>query len=315
MSANNTTNAPHDTRLKELFKNKDAFISLLKDCIKAEWINDLDEDSLKPSNHSFILQDFKKKEADIVYEATLNNGKEKVIFYVLLELQRKVDYRMPYRLLLYIVEILRYYYNNADVNARKRKNFKFPAVFSIIFFNGSQKWNVPLNLKEMFDGHKRFGNYLINFNYALVDVKGYDNETVKHFQSQLLKVMMMFEKSKNFFELGETVEKYKSEIAKLNDEEFRIISAAFEILSKIYGNTNNYNLNEIIQAKNTGRVDSMLSDILANPKKYERNLVKKTKIEMAEKLLKRGLSVEDIAEDTSLTIIEINKIKNTLNLK
>ena len=73
-------NKPHDTRHKELFSYKDAFISLLKDCVKAEWINDLDKDSLKKSNTSFILPDFKKKEADIVYEATIQNGKQKVIF-------------------------------------------------------------------------------------------------------------------------------------------------------------------------------------------------------------------------------------------
>ena len=100
----NQTNDPHDVRLKELFKNKEAFISLLKDCVKADWINDLDTESLKRSDHSYILQDFRKKEADIVYEATINNGKQKVIFYVLLELQSKVDYRMPYRLLLYVVQ-------------------------------------------------------------------------------------------------------------------------------------------------------------------------------------------------------------------
>ena len=73
------------------------------------------------------------------YEATISNGRQKVIFYVLLELQSRVDYRMPYRLLLYMVEILRHYYNNADVNARKRKKFKFPAVVPIVFFSGKRK--------------------------------------------------------------------------------------------------------------------------------------------------------------------------------
>jgi len=47
MSDREKTNDPHDVRLKELFGNKDAFISLLKDCVKAEWINDIDTDSLK----------------------------------------------------------------------------------------------------------------------------------------------------------------------------------------------------------------------------------------------------------------------------
>jgi len=117
----NETNDPHDVRLKELFKNEEAFFSLLKDCVKADWIDDLDKDSLKRSDNSYILQDFRKKEADIVYEATINNGKDKVVFYVLLELQSRIDYRMPYRLLLYIVEILRDYYNHSNVEAETQK--------------------------------------------------------------------------------------------------------------------------------------------------------------------------------------------------
>ena len=42
MSDNAKPDNPHDTRLKELFRNRDAFYSLLKDCVKADWINDLD---------------------------------------------------------------------------------------------------------------------------------------------------------------------------------------------------------------------------------------------------------------------------------
>jgi len=320
MGEKEKTNDSHDVRLKELFKNKEAFLSLLKDCVKAEWIKDLDEDSLKPSNHSFILQDFRKKEADVVYEATLKNGKTKVVFYVLLELQRKVDYRMPYRLLLYIVEILRYYYNNADAKARKRKNFKFPAVFPIIFFNGGQKWSVPLSLKEMFDGYKIFGDSLINFNYALVDAKGYDEESVKDFQSKLLKVMMMFEKSRKFGEILEITKKYNKDIAGLNEEEYRIINAAFDILSRLHGHSESYNLNEIVKPKSARRADSMLSDILANPKKYikeyddqiKKEAKKEMNIEIAREMLLDGEPIFKIMKYSKLTEKEIRAIEETL---
>ena len=78
---------------------------------------------------------------------------------------------MPYSLLLYMTEVLRHYYNKADAKERKRKGFKFLAVVPIVFFSGSRKWTAPTSLREMFGGHERFGGSLINFNYALVDVK------------------------------------------------------------------------------------------------------------------------------------------------
>ena len=135
---------PHDKRFKELFSNKKSFLSLLRDYIKDDWVNSLDEDSLKKSEKSFILQDFSELEADIVYEASLDG--KMVIFYILYEIQSFVDYRMPYRLLLYIVEILRDFYNHSDVDERDNKDFKFPVVFPIVFYSGSGTWTVPLHL-------------------------------------------------------------------------------------------------------------------------------------------------------------------------
>jgi len=257
MSDDEKTNAPHDTRLSELFANKEAFISFLKDCVKVPWINDLDEESLRRSPKDYVLQDFKKKKADVVYEATLKKGKEKIIFFVLQENQSRVDYRMGYRLLLYIVEILRDYYNHADTKERIRKNFKFPAVVPIVFHTGSDRWTVPLNLKEMFYGYKNFGDYLINFNYALVDAKGYDDASVKDFRSKLLKVMMLFEKAAE-------------------------------------------------------RVDIMLSDLLANAKNYEKNLIKKDRKEIAKEMLLEGEPIEKIMRYTKLTEKEIRAIEKTL---
>ncbi|MDR1687717.1 MAG: Rpn family recombination-promoting nuclease/putative transposase, partial [Clostridiales bacterium] len=160
---------PHDKRFKELFFNKKAFISFLRDCVNEPWAYKITEDDLRKTNSSFILQDFSEREADIIYEASING--KKVIFYILVELQSTVDYRISYRLLLYIVEILRDYYNKADINERDNKTFKFPAVIPVVFYSGSETWTVPTNIREMFENFDGFGNHVLNFEYALVAVK------------------------------------------------------------------------------------------------------------------------------------------------
>ena len=306
---------PHDVRLTELFENKEAFVSLLKDCVKADWLDDLDIDSLRRSENSFILQDFSEKEADVIYEATLNNGKQKVIFYVLLELQSSVDYRMPYRLLLYIVEILRYYYNHSDVNERERKGFKFPAVVPIVFYNGKDKWTAPTSLREMFDGYDKFGDALVNFNYSLVDAKGYNDDSVKGFQSKLLKVMMMFEKSESVAELIEVIERYRDDIEGLNDEELRIISLAMKILSQLYGTEATEKIVEIIHNKHAERVSGMLVDLIANEKRREQEMAKQVVIETAKRFLKMGLTVEQVAKGSDLSLKEVENIKEDLDIE
>ena len=82
---------PYDIRLKELFSNKRSFLSLLRDCLGADWAMEINEETLTKTEHSFILQDFSEKEADVVYQGTISG--EEAIFYVLLELQSAVDYR------------------------------------------------------------------------------------------------------------------------------------------------------------------------------------------------------------------------------
>jgi predicted transposase/invertase (TIGR01784 family) len=311
-----------DVRLKVVFRNKGAFIGLLKDCVKPEWADNIDINSLKQSETSFILQDFRQKEADIIYEATV--GDNKVVFYVLLELQSKVDYRMPYRLLLYITEILRHYYNKADAKERKRKNFKFPVVIPIVFYSGGQKWTVPTNLKEMFDGYEQFGDSLINFNYSLVAVNGYDEAAVKDFHSKLLKITMLFEMAKSYSESREVVNKYQDEIKQLDEEEKRIISAAIRILSNFYKTDDDIMLYETPNTTTSEGVNDMFEKVIANEKKRMKAIAKQAKdegivlgieqgieegrLETAKALFDMGLPVEQIAKATNLTIKRVNEV-------
>ena len=253
----------------------------------------------------------------MVYEATIKNGQQSVVFYLLLELQRTVDFRMPYRLLLYIVEILRHYYNNADKKVRRRKGFEFPAVVPIVFYSGGRRWTSVTSLREM------FGGSLINFDYAVVNVAGYDHESVKDFSSRLLKVMMMLEKSKNVQELFGVIERYEGDIKLFDEEELRIIITAVEILGRVCGEDEAGKISDaIMEIRKEGR-SSMLSDLVANEKKRERQLInqgreqervlyEQEKLETAKTLLDMGLSVEQVSFATKLTIERVMEIKNAL---
>ena len=272
------------------------------------------------------MPDFGEREVDVIYEAKV--GGRKVYFYLLIELQRKVDYRMGFRLMVYIVQILLDYYKNADEKARKRKNFKFPVVFPIVFFNGSGRWTVPLNVREMFADYKRFGEYVIGFNYALVDAKGYDDESVKGFQSKLLSVMMLFERSGSFADLLETAQKHSKEIAKLKEEEKNIVNIAFKILSEAYGQEQGEKLTEILKAQSAERVKGMLSDVIDNAKRYEMSLIKqgrqegrkegrkegeqkgeqKRNMHLIQKMARRGDSVDEIADFLEIPIEEVMEV-------
>ena len=76
------------------------------------------------------------------------------------------------------------------------------------------------------NGYRNFGEYVLNFNYVLVDAKGYDDESVKGFRSKLLKVMMMLEKAQDHTEVIEKFVQYKEDIRNLDAEEKRVLNVA-----------------------------------------------------------------------------------------
>ncbi len=122
-----------------------------------------------------MLQDFKRQEADLVYRVKLNG--QDVVFYLLLEMQSTVDFRMPYRLLLYQVEIWRYLLQNEEDALSNRKTFQLPPIVPIVLYNGTQKWSAAeLELRKLLANENLFGSELLNFEYLLIDVARYTEE-------------------------------------------------------------------------------------------------------------------------------------------
>ncbi|MFD2116963.1 Rpn family recombination-promoting nuclease/putative transposase [Paenibacillus yanchengensis] len=129
-----TLHPRHDTSYRFLLSSKKLFVDLLRSFVKRGWVQEVNEEQVEEIPHTFVLQDFKRQEADLVYRVKLQG--QDVIFYLLLELQSSVDYRMPYRLLLYQVEIWRYLLQNEATLIANRKSFRLPPIVPIVLYNG-----------------------------------------------------------------------------------------------------------------------------------------------------------------------------------
>ena len=157
----------HDKSYKDLYSKKEIAIDLFKSLVNKEWTKYLVPENLTLVNKSYITADYEELESDIVYKANVNNTE--VYFYILLEFQSTVDYRMPLRLLFYICEILREHAVNAK-HKKYDKNIKIPAVIPIVLYNGDQKWDVPKEFREMIYNEELFGSSILNFTYDVFDI-------------------------------------------------------------------------------------------------------------------------------------------------
>ena len=246
-------------------------------------------------------------------------------------------------LVLYETEILRYYYNNADPKKRDTKDFKFPVIFPLVLYTGSVEWTVPLQVKDMFENPEIFGEYVLNFNYLLLDAKRYNNDDLKRFSSKLLAIIFLLEKSKTDIEFYSSIRNNLDDIKEFDTEERRILNLCIKIMDIAYGYNKSEDIKKLIEENNIEEVDSMLCDVIENAKYEKERLLaegesrgrqkgrqegrqeglqeglekgrqesRQEKTQSAKQMIDDGLDVNIIMKYTNLPMDYIEKIKQGL---
>ncbi len=132
----------HDKRYKKLFSNPVFVKELLISFVDQKFVNDLDFSSLERLDKSFVTDDFKEKESDVIYRI---NFKDKPIYiYLLIEFQSSVDRFMSLRILRYICEFYQALIQKDGIK-------KLPAVFPVLLYNGDKTWTSPLNIRDLIE--------------------------------------------------------------------------------------------------------------------------------------------------------------------
>lgn len=215
-------NHAHDKGYKSLLSSREIFVQLLRSCIKEPWVKEIDENNVKRTDKTFIAKDYLEKEADLVYEMNLR-GKT-VVFYILLELQRKVDFSMPYRLLGYMSGIWQNYLNLSPETANiEQKNFRLPAIVPIVLYNGEHPWTAARSFREMLAEESLFGKHVLDFEYILFDVSRYADEDLLAFSNTIGAAFLLDKSKRKPEEMRELLTKLFESLKNASDAELKIL--------------------------------------------------------------------------------------------
>ena len=272
---NITDNNLNDKGYKALLSSKKIFLELLRTFVKNDWTEQIDEKSIIKVDKSFILNDFNQKEADLVYRVKLKD--KEIIFYVLMELQSKVDFLMPFRLLQYILEVWRDIFNAEDTKKRMQKEFKLPVIVPIVLYNGKYNWNVSRNYKEILNGYEIFSDYVLDFKYILIDVNRYTEEELIKIKNTITTVFYLDQKVDSEIFLKRL--KKVLEIAKALDEDGQrvLFNWIKNIFVKKLNIKNDKDIKKLIEGEQGGiEMVYALENILERTKKenYEKGIEK-----------------------------------------
>ncbi|OON99648.1 MAG: hypothetical protein ATN35_11655 [Epulopiscium sp. Nele67-Bin004] len=195
-----TIHTRQDKTYRNFLKNKVIFLELLQSFVAEEWATKLTIENLHEEKSKFVLSDFDERESDILYSATINDSK--VYFYILLEVQSTIDFSMPIRILSYTWEIWREHIKfiidkstlkNPKEEIKKR-SFRLPPVIPIVLYNGAEPWTENKKFKDCIANADLFGNYIINFEYLLIDVNSYTKQDLTQLKNVISSIFLLDQK-------------------------------------------------------------------------------------------------------------------------
>jgi predicted transposase/invertase (TIGR01784 family) len=291
-----TVHQRHDTSYRFLLSSKKLFVELLRSFINKGWVQAVDEENVQEIPHSFVLQDFKRQEADLVYRVKLNG--QDVVFYLLLEMQSSVDFRMPYRMLLYQVEIWRYLLQNEEDALSNRKTFQLPPIVPIVLYNGKQKWSAELEFRKLLANENLFGSELLNFEYLLIDVARYTEEELLSLSNTIGSVFLL-DQTEDQEQLLNRLGKLMNTIQQLpTDSQQKFVAWMANILLQKLPE-NEPSLQQFIQSVKGDASFMGLEKILDD---IEHKGEQKGKEDVAKQLIRMGMDDSSIAQATGFSV-------------
>jgi predicted transposase/invertase (TIGR01784 family) len=300
----------HDKGYKSLLSSKKVFLEMLRSFVNQSWVNNVNENDLIRIDKSYVSQDFSGQESDIVYQAKLRRGLKTrdIYFYVLVELQSKVDALMPFRLLSYMVEIWRDTIKDAGKLSARMK-FQLPVIVPIVIYNGKRRWNVPLSFKGKLTSAKLFGDEVLDFSYLLIDIWRYDEQELFR-KGNLISSVFLLDRTEEAPEVVKRITEMIHIIKQLpKSEREQFWGWVTRILSRKLPQSQNEEIATIVKQSTEDEVDMMITNIekaIMRTRKQDREEGKlEAKRQIAKKLFEMGMEVNQVAAVTGMTIDEI----------
>jgi predicted transposase/invertase (TIGR01784 family) len=165
---------PHDNAYKNLFSHPDAVRDLLRGFVHEDWVELLDFDSLEKVSNSYVTDDLRDREDDIIWRIRMRpsdsiqastQAAEWLYVYLLIEFQSGVDPYMAVRILTYLGLL----YQDL-IKGGKILGGKLPAVFPLVLYNGERAWTAPREVSDLIEaGPASLAAYRPQLRYFLLD--------------------------------------------------------------------------------------------------------------------------------------------------
>ncbi len=289
---------PHDRLIRETLQNKEDAISFFKNSLPEKVIELLDLKRLELTQSSFISENLKEEQTDLLFQIPLKSGK-KANVYLLFEHKSYLDEAVFSQLLGYISAIYKSQY---------RVDKKYSVVIPFVFYHGERTWTLGNSFQNRFILSKNeeevFKKYIPDFELELFDLSKVDLSKLESISLRVILgvVQKIWEGDTSFLiHLGEIFEL----LTGLKNESKRV-----EIFQKLFLYIFNVRELEPTSLLSHSKISRDYEDLTMTTaerlrKEGEIKGEIKTKIEIARNMLLDGSSLEYVLKITRLTEQEL----------
>jgi hypothetical protein len=133
----------YDNSYKLLFSFARMVEDLLRGFVHEEWVGQLDFTTLEKMSGSYVSDDLRDREDDIIWRVRWGQGW--LYVYLLLEFQSRVDWNMAVRILGYVALL----YQDLIRTKRVAPGEKLPPVVPVVLYNGEPPWTAAREVADL----------------------------------------------------------------------------------------------------------------------------------------------------------------------
>lgn len=133
----------HDHSYKLLFSHAAMVEDLLRGFIHEVWVEELDFTTWEKVSGSFISDDLREREEDLIWPVRWRN--EWLYVYILLEFQSTVDSFMAVRIMTYLGLLYQDLIKHQPLTARD----SLSPVLPLVLYNGQIRWHAARNIRNL----------------------------------------------------------------------------------------------------------------------------------------------------------------------
>ncbi|WP_276950653.1 Rpn family recombination-promoting nuclease/putative transposase [Acetatifactor muris] len=194
-----------DISSKDVFSNPVLCAQFLRDNFDIPFLQNVqpeDIEDISSRYHPYLGTEFESDSVQKIRILDIGKEKDSVVeaeneppFLIsLIDHKSLVDYDVAMQLLRYMMCIWTAYKKELEAKHEgitRRKEFRYPVIIPIVYFEGEAKWTAARNFRERISRESQFRKWIPDFRYELVTVRAYSNEELLNRGDEMSLIMLI----------------------------------------------------------------------------------------------------------------------------